>query len=45
MDPYLEGLGLWRDMHAEMIRDIRAALNPQVLSKYIVAIRRPFTLE
>jgi hypothetical protein len=38
MDPYLESPDLWPDVHLEMIRDIRAALNPHVLPKYNVRV-------
>lgn len=38
MDPYLESPGLWPDVHLEMIRDIRAALNPHVLPKYNIRV-------
>lgn len=40
MDPYLESPDLWPDVHLELIRDIRAALNPHVLPKYNVRNRQ-----
>ncbi len=39
MDPYLERPSLWPDVHHEMIRGIRAALNPLVLPAYTVRVQ------
>ena len=38
MDPYLEAPNIWPDVHLEMIRDIRTALNPRLLPDYAVRV-------
>jgi hypothetical protein len=38
MDPYLERLDLWPDVHLELIRAIRAALTRESAPRYIVAV-------
>jgi hypothetical protein len=38
MDPYLENVRLWADVHLELISGIRALLNPQLLPKYYVRV-------
>jgi len=38
MDPYLENPELWPDVHAELIGQIRAALNPTLLPRYVARI-------
>ena len=38
MDPYLEGRGLWREVHTQLIVDIGRSLSAQVHPRYRVAI-------
>src|SRR5438874_11797542 len=35
MDPYLETPNLWPDVHHELISQIRSALNPALLPRYV----------
>jgi hypothetical protein len=38
MDPYLENPELWPDVHAELISQMRAALNPALRPRYVARI-------
>ena len=38
MDPYLESPVIWPDVHNELISDIRAALNPVLLPRYVACM-------
>ena len=40
MDPYLADPDLWPDLHAELVGDIRAALNPQLRPSYVARIEQ-----
>ena len=40
MDPYLERPGIWQQVHADLIVDIRRFLTPQVRPRYYVAIEQ-----
>ena len=40
MDPYLEEPDLWPDLHAELIGDIRAELNPLLRPNYMARIEQ-----
>lgn len=40
MDPYLERPGIWQQVHADLIVDIRRFLIPQVRPRYYVAIEQ-----
>ena len=38
MDPYLESPALWPDVHHELISEIRAALNPALVPRYVARV-------
>lgn len=40
MDPYLERTGIWRQVHADLIVDIRRFLQPMLRPKYHVSIEQ-----
>ncbi len=40
MDPYLERPGIWQQVHADLIVDIRRFLTPRVRPRYYVAIEQ-----
>ena len=40
MDPYLERPGIWQQVHADLIVDIRRFLTPLVRPRYYVAIEQ-----
>lgn len=45
MDPYLEGRGLWHQVHTQLIVDVGRALSAQVRPRYRVAIRERVYLD
>src|SRR6516165_11249254 len=38
MDPYLESPVIWPDVHHELISEIRAALNPSLVPRYVARV-------
>src|SRR2546421_4959744 len=38
MDPYLESLAIWPDVHHGLISEIRAALSPQLRPHYVARV-------